>query len=118
VLPRVAALVLMMPLITLYSDLLGVLGAFITCLPMLNIPAMEFWTKLESVVQLKDLEVGIAKGAVFGLLIALAGTMCGLQSERSAAGVSRAVTSAVVIGIVAVVLADALAAPILRDLNL
>jgi len=112
VLPRVVALALMLPTITLYSDLLGVLGGL-----LLNIPAAEFWTRLTHAVTLTDLNVGIVKAILFGLLIGLAGTWRGLQSERSSAGVGRAVTSAVVTGITSIILADALFAPVLRNLN-
>ncbi len=118
VLPRVAALVLMMPLISLYSDLLGILGAMIVTVPMLNIPVTEYWVQLQHAVSLTDLNVGIMKSLVFGLLIALAGTLRGLQSERSSVGVGRAVTSAVVAGITSIVVADALFAPILSNLGL
>jgi phospholipid/cholesterol/gamma-HCH transport system permease protein len=118
VLPRVAALVLMMPLITLYSDLWGILGALTITVPKLNIPVTEYWVQLQSAVSLTDVNVGIVKSLVFGLLIALAGTLRGLQSERSSVGVGHAVTSAVVLGITAIVMADALFAPILSSLHL
>jgi phospholipid/cholesterol/gamma-HCH transport system permease protein len=118
VLPRVVALVLMMPLVALYSDLLGILGALVVTVPMLNISVTDYWVQLQSAVALSDLNVGIIKSLVFGLLIALAGTMCGLQSERSSVGVGRAVTAAVVLGIAAIVVADAVFAPILNHLGL
>jgi len=118
VLPRVSALVLMMPLITLYSDLLGILGGLVIAVPMLNIAATEYWVKLQTTLSLTDLNVGIFKGIVFGLLVALTGTLQGLRSERSSVGVGRAVTSAVVTGITAIIVVDALFAPILDNLGL
>ncbi|HVM49636.1 MAG TPA: ABC transporter permease [Candidatus Acidoferrum sp.] len=118
VLPRVAALVLMVPLIALYSDLLGILGAMLVTVPTLNISVLEFWVQLQNAVSLADVNLGILKCVVFGALIALAGTLRGMQSERSALGVGRAVTSAVVTGIAATVVADAVFAPIVNHFNL
>lgn len=118
VLPRVLALALIMPLITLYSDLLGILGGLFITVSKLNVPVIEFWVRLQQSLALKDVSVGIMKGIVFGVLIGVAGTLRGLQSERSPAGVGRAVTSAVVIGIASVIIADALFAPLLQRLQL
>ena len=118
VLPRLAALVLMMPFITLYSDLLGILGGLVITTTMLDIPATEFWVRLQSSISLTDVNVGIVKGLVFGILVGLAGTLHGLRSERSSVGVGRAVTSAVVTGIASLIVADALFSPILQNLGL
>jgi phospholipid/cholesterol/gamma-HCH transport system permease protein len=117
VLPRLAALFCMMPLITLYSDLFGLLGGFMVTISITNIPATEFWVKMQTAVSLTDVIVGLVKGVVFGVLIGLAGTLRGLQCERSSAGVGRAATSAVVTGITAIIVADTLFAPILDKLG-
>lgn len=117
VLPRLGALFCMMPLITLYSDLLGILGGFMVTLSSIDISSTEFWVRLQAAVSLADVIVGVVKGAVFGVLIGLAGTLRGLQCERSSAGVGRAATSAVVTGITAIIVADTLFAPILDNLG-
>ncbi|HEY3860522.1 MAG TPA: ABC transporter permease [Verrucomicrobiae bacterium] len=117
VLPRVAALVLIMPLITLYSDLFGVLGGMVISVAKTGLSAAGFWVQLQGSVSLQDVLVGTLKGLVFGLVVALAGTLRGLQSERSSIGVGRAVTSAVVTGVAGIISADALLAPILKNLN-
>ncbi|MCL5097027.1 MAG: ABC transporter permease [Candidatus Omnitrophica bacterium] len=117
VLPRLAALFLMMPLITLYSDFLGILGGLIVTVSMINIPGIEFWDKLKTAVSLTDVNIGIVKGLVFGLLVGLSGTLHGLQSERSSLGVGHAVTAAVVVGITAIIIANALFSPILNNLG-
>lgn len=118
VLPRLAALLLMMPLIILYSDLCGILGGMTIAVFQMNIPMMEFWVRLQQVTTLTDVEVGLLKSAVFAVVIGLSGTLRGLQSERSSLGVGRAVTSAVVTGIAAIILADALFSPILHRLGM
>ena len=117
VLPRLLALSLMMPLITLYADLLGILGGLLVTTSMLNIPATEFWVRLQNIVALTDINVGLVKSVFFGIVVALAGTLRGLQCERSAAGVGKATTSAVVTGITAIIIADALFAPIIDNLG-
>lgn len=117
ILPRVFALVLMMPVITLYSDFFGLAGGLTVAFFKLNIPAIGFWVTLQSSVHLTDVIVGVIKGVVYGSLVAVAGTLRGLQSERSPYGVGRATTSAVVTSIAAVITADALFSPILKDLG-
>lgn len=117
VLPRLAALILMMPLVTLYSDLCGILGGMVVAVFEMNIPLIEFWVRLQQAISLTDLEVGVVKSAVFAIVIGLAGTLRGLQSERSSLGVGRAVTSAVVSGIAGIIVADALFSPVLHRLG-
>lgn len=116
-LPRLAAVVLMMPLLTLYADLLGILGGLSVTVAMLGIPVTEFWVKVQGAISITDVNVGIVKSLVYGVLIGLAGTLRGLQCERTSAGVGRAATSAVVTGIAAIIIADALFAPILQNLG-
>jgi phospholipid/cholesterol/gamma-HCH transport system permease protein len=117
VLPRLAALILIMPLITLYSDVAGILGGLAIATVKMDIPAAEFWVRLQHAISLTDLEVGLAKSLVFAIVIGLAGTLRGLQSERSSVGVGHAVTSAVVTGIAATIVTDALFSPILHRLG-
>lgn len=115
ILPRVFALVLMMPIITLYSDFFGLVGGLTIAFFKLNIPAVGFWVTLQSSVHLTDIVAGVIKGIVYGSLVAVAGTLRGLQSERSPYGVGRATTSAVVTAIAAIITADAVFSPILKD---
>ena len=117
VLPRLAALLLMMPVITLYSDLCGILGPLLISVGKLGIPVTGFLVELQGAVSLRDVVVGLVKSLFFGVLIGLAGTLHGLQSERSSAGLGRAVTAAVVTGIAAILTADALFSPILNHLG-
>jgi phospholipid/cholesterol/gamma-HCH transport system permease protein len=118
ILPRLAALVLMLPIITLYSDLIGILGGMTVCTAKIHMPAVVFWTMLQQTTSLGDVGVGLIKSFVFALLIGLSGTLRGLQSERSSVGVGHAVTSAVVTGIASIIAADALCAPIFHRLGM
>jgi phospholipid/cholesterol/gamma-HCH transport system permease protein len=102
------ALVLMMPLLCLYADFVGMLGGLIVGVLMLDLNALQYYNMTVDSVALKNLWVGLVHGAVFGVLIALAGCMRGMQCGRSASAVGQATTSAVVTGIVSIVVATAI----------
>jgi phospholipid/cholesterol/gamma-HCH transport system permease protein len=108
VLPRMLALFLMMPLLSLYADLMGILGGMIIGVSMLNLNFMEYFIKTQQSVSIADFVVGLFSAAVFGVLVALAGCKQGMQCGRSASAVGEATTSAVVTSIVSIVVAMAL----------
>lgn len=103
VLPRALALCLMMPLLCLYSDLIGILGGATIATGMLSLSLPVYFQELFAAVSLTDLAGGIFKASVYGVLIALAGCLRGTQAGASAAAVGDAATSAVVTGIVLIV---------------
>ncbi len=105
VLPRVLALVLMMPLLVLYADFVGILGGLAVGTTMLDISYTAYVQQTAAAISVADLAGGIVKGTVYGVLVALAGCLRGMQSARSSAGVGDAATSAVVTGIVAIIAA-------------
>ncbi len=107
VVPRVIALIVMMPLLCLYADLLGVAGGAIVSALTMNISFAQYLQQARTAVHISDMWLGVFKSGVFGVLIASAGCMCGMRCGRSASAVGIAVTSAVVAGIVAIVVADA-----------
>jgi len=117
VLPRVVALVCMMPLLALYADGVGILGGMAVAGAVLDIPASAYWIETQSIVDLSDINSGLIKSVAFGVLIGLSGCLRGLQAERSAAGVGRAATSAVVTGILLIIVADALFAVVFNMLG-
>ena len=105
VLPRLLALSLMMPLLCLYADALGVLGGSLIGVGMLHIPPQTYFKQTFRAVVLSDLAGGVAKAAVYGVLVAVSGCLRGLQCGNSAAAVGEAATSAVVTGIVLIICA-------------
>lgn len=107
VLPRMLALALMMPLLCLYADLVGILGGAVIGIGMLNLGTEQYFRQMLISLHLNDFLVGLIKGAVFGVLVALAGCLRGMQCGRSAAAVGTAATSAVVTGIVWIIVSDA-----------
>jgi phospholipid/cholesterol/gamma-HCH transport system permease protein len=108
VLPRILALICVMPLLCLYADLMGIVGGTLVTVSYFDMSLMEYLNRTAQAVHIKDLTMGIIKCAVFGVLIALSGCMRGMQCGRSASAVGDATTSAVVTGIVFIVIADAL----------
>ncbi len=108
VLPRMLALILMMPLLCVYADLMGVLGGFIVGVGMLDISSTQYINQTIKALNLYHFSIGIFHALVFGVLIALAGCLRGIQCGRSASAVGQATTSAVVTSIVCIVLATAL----------
>jgi phospholipid/cholesterol/gamma-HCH transport system permease protein len=108
VLPRIAALVAMMPLLYLYGCAVGLFGGFMASIATLDLTPALFLEQLRGAVALKQFEIGLAKSIVFGALVALASCHIGLKAGRSAADVGRAATSAVVASIVGIIALDAI----------
>lgn len=108
VLPRVLALSLMMPLLTIYADLMGILGGLIVGVLGLDLSAMEYYQETKKAIGLTNVWIGLFSGFVYGVLVAMAGCMRGMRCGRSASAVGDATTSAVVTSIVSIVVATAI----------
>ena len=108
VLPRMLALILIMPLLCLYADLMGIFGGALVSLTVFDISTAEYLDRTIHAVQMKDFLIGFVKSSVFGVLIAFSGCMRGMQCGRSASAVGDAATSAVVTSIVFIVIADSI----------
>ena len=108
VLPRMLALILMMPLLCIYADLMGILGGLIVGVTMLDLNPIVYLNETRASLSLTNVWIGLFYSAVFGVIIALSGCLRGIQCGRSASAVGAATTSAVVTGIVSIVMATAL----------
>ena len=118
VLPRLLALAVMMPVLALYANALGILGGLVVAYSLLAIPPAAFWVEMLTIIDLSDVASGVIKAAAFGLIVGLSGCLRGLQAERSADGVGRATTSAVVTALLLLVIADALFAVLFNVLGI
>lgn len=118
VLPRALALCVMMPLLCLYANLIGILGGAVIAGGMLGINAEVYFSHLFQAVHVSDLAGGVFKASVYGVLIAVAGCLRGMQSGSSASAVGDAATSAVVTGIVLIVCACGLLAVVFYVLKI
>jgi phospholipid/cholesterol/gamma-HCH transport system permease protein len=118
VLPRMIALILMMPLLCVFADLIAILGGFTVSTLMLDVtPALYLHRTVES-INLTGFSQGIFKGAFFGVLVALTGCLRGMQCGTNAAAVGQATTSAVVTGITWIIASDGLFAVIFSALHI
>ena len=118
VVPRMLALIVMTPLLCIYANLMGIIGGFIVGVGMLNVTATAYLLQTQGAIDLADLMIGIVKGAVFGVLIAITGCLRGMEAGRSAAAVGEAATGAVVSGILYIIVADAIFAVLLNMLGI
>ena len=108
VLPRLIALVIMMPLLCVYADLMGIMGGFVVGVFMLKINPIQYLTHTWQSVPLANFWIGLVHSTIFGVLVAMAGCYRGIRCGRSALGVGQAATSAVVTSILAIVIATAI----------
>ena len=108
VLPRVVALVLVMPLLTVVADAMGLAGGALLTSYLIDLPWSQFVMRLDSSIADTTFWAGLVKAPVFGLLIALTGTLRGLQVRESSRELGRLTTVAVVQSIFLVIFADAL----------
>lgn len=106
VLPRLLALVLVMPLLCIYADIIGMVGGAIIATSM-DVSVIQYISQTRDAVDWLDISTGIIKSIVFGILIAIAGCQAGLNCGRNSDAVGMAATNAVVKAIVYLVVADA-----------
>lgn len=117
VMPRITALLAMLPLLVLFANALGMIGGLIIAAGILDIPASLYWSETKSFVDLSDLFTGLIKAATYGGIIGAAGCLRGLQAERSAGGVGAAATSAVVTAILLIIVVNAIYAVVFNILG-
>jgi phospholipid/cholesterol/gamma-HCH transport system permease protein len=118
VVPRVIALVLMMPLLCLYADFVGILGGATVGVGMLGVTLGSYLNQTIAAITLTGLVVGLVKSMVYGVLIAIAGCYQGFECGRSSSAVGDAATAAVVSAIVMIVVACGIFAIILDILGI
>jgi phospholipid/cholesterol/gamma-HCH transport system permease protein len=118
VLPRVIALVIMMPLLCLYADLMGILGGAFVGIAMFDIGIVEYYQQTRGAIAMTHVWVGLFQALVFGVLVGIAGCLRGMQCGRSAWEVGAAATSAVVTGIVWIVTSCAIITMIFDQLGI
>ena len=107
VLPRVLALVLVLPLLTVFADAMGLVGGMVMSAAVLDVSPIQFFERLKSVVPAWTFWIGLIKAPVFGFLIALVGCREGLVAAGSAESVGRHTTRSVVVSLFLVIVADA-----------
>jgi len=117
VVPRLLAGVVVAPLLTVYADLIGLVGSALT-MRLFDVPFATFVQQVTSIVDMGDFIGGLAKSVVFGAVIAGIGCLRGMQAGNGAAAVGRSTTSAVVSSLVWIVVFDGLFAVLYYHLDI
>lgn len=107
VVPKVLALMAVMPLLTIFGNVAGIAGGFVVAVLQLNLPVLAYWNQTVTALDQWDIMQGLIKSLVFGLFVAAVGCLRGLQTRGGARGVGSSTTSAVVSGIFLIVILDA-----------
>jgi phospholipid/cholesterol/gamma-HCH transport system permease protein len=118
VLPRFLALLIMLPLLTLWADTLAILGGMMVGVWVLDISLMEYLIQTRESMGWGDLAVGTVKSLLFAIVIAMSGCLRGLQSGRNSSAVGHATTSAMVTAILLIVIWDAISTLIFNQLGI
>jgi phospholipid/cholesterol/gamma-HCH transport system permease protein len=105
VLPRMLALMLMMPLLALYATVLGIIGGLLVSVIALDVGLQQYLLQTQKALHYPDFVGGLLKASVYGVIVALAGCLRGMQCGRSAAAVGQSTTSAVVTAIAFIIVA-------------
>jgi phospholipid/cholesterol/gamma-HCH transport system permease protein len=116
--PRVIALIVMLPMLTLYGSLMGILGGAFVGLSMLDVSLVQYATQTVDSVGLNSLLGGLFKSVVYGSLVAIAGCQQGLACGNSAMAVGQSTTRAVVMGIVLIVVSASILTVIYINLGI
>ncbi|MCC7192981.1 MAG: ABC transporter permease [Phycisphaeraceae bacterium] len=117
VVPRVVACLLMIPALTIFSDLLGIYGGYFITVGGFGVNADKYWQYSAQYVTGYDVSIGLIKAVVFGLMIGLISCYKGFHCRSGAAGVGRAATDAFVTSFIAIIVANFFLAKFLKDLR-
>ena len=109
VVPKVLAITLTQPMITVLANLTGIIGGFLVGVLYLDIGPQTFIDRLIQTLQMKDVLTGLVKSVMFAQLIVTVGALCGFRTAGGADAVGRSTTTSVVAGIFSVIVADTLA---------
>jgi phospholipid/cholesterol/gamma-HCH transport system permease protein len=104
--PRVVASVLMIPLLTIFADVMGLFGSTLICLEVFHIEPFHYWRHTREFVTMYDVLIGVAKSVVFGGVVAAISCHRGFRATAGAEGVGRSATEAFVMSFVAILALD------------
>lgn len=118
VLPRILALILMVPLLSLYGSIVGIFAGLVIAVFSFDVTPFEYYNQTLRALDMQQVLVGLSKASVYGVLIAFSGCLRGMQCGRSASAVGEATTSAVVTSIVLIVIAASILTIIFQALGI
>jgi phospholipid/cholesterol/gamma-HCH transport system permease protein len=115
--PRLIAMALMLPLLTIIADFLGLIGGYFIAYSMLNITTSQYWSTAWRVLEYNDLTQGLLKPFLFAIVIALVGCYYGINTTGGTQGVGRSTTKAVVVASVWIFIITAMLDPLFVNLK-
>jgi phospholipid/cholesterol/gamma-HCH transport system permease protein len=118
VIPRILGLVIALPILTIFADVAGIAGGALIAVGSMGISGLQFIERVAFSTDLTDFYVGLIKAPVFALLIAMVGTLRGLQVKSSAEELGFKTTTAVVQSIFMIIVADALFATLFTRMGI
>ncbi|MCS6766762.1 MAG: ABC transporter permease [Candidatus Protistobacter heckmanni] len=118
VLPKVIALAIAMPLLVLWTDMLALAGGMLAAALQLDVSPHFFVRQLPGAVNVANIWLGLGKGAVFGMLIAITACLFGLRIAPNTRSLGEGTTNSVVTAIILVILADAIFAIVFKDVGI
>jgi phospholipid/cholesterol/gamma-HCH transport system permease protein len=116
--PRLIAIVIALPLLTFYADIMGLTGGFIICHSLIGISLPQYIDRVHQAVAVKHLLIGLSKAPVFAFVIGMVGCMHGLRVSGSAESIGQETTRAVVKSIFLVLVLDAFFSILFEQLGL
>ncbi|MCD4782040.1 MAG: ABC transporter permease [Candidatus Omnitrophica bacterium] len=106
VVPRFLALIIMLPLLTVFADIIGIVGGFLICVFKLYINPALYMTMVVQALEIRDVSTGLIKTLMFGVVIAMVGCYEGLNIRGGSEGVGKATTASVVISFILIIMVD------------
>jgi len=106
VVPRFMGLLIMLPALTMFADIIGIWGGYVICVFKLHISHQMFWRMVFRALTVKDIVTGLVKTIFFGMIIAIVGCHQGLMVRGGAEGVGKATTTAVVRSFILIIMTD------------
>lgn len=116
VVPRFVACLLLTPILTMYCNLMGVLGGWFICVPIFHLSNADYWGNAELAVEAWDLGSGLSKSVFFGATIGLISCYKGFRCGQGAEGVGKACTESFVAGFVIILILDFFIALVLKGI--
>lgn len=104
--PRIAASVICMPLLTAIFDFISLLGSWVLCVKLMQLDEAVFWQKIRDTVEVKHINEGLFKAAIFGLVFSVVCTYRGFYTKGGAKGVGEATNQGVVQSMVMIIILD------------
>lgn len=106
VIPRLVAGTIILPLLTLFSMLCGIIGGYLIAVHVLGLNGQQYMSGIKKYLEFSDIRSGLIKACVFGFILTLVGSFKGFYASGGARGVGRATTQSVVMGSISLLLAN------------